>query len=109
MSTAKQRLAYHLRRGVKPWPPRVENRQPGLKYPFFSRREYVCSCGELIRNDIGLVRPTPGFYWGKFQHGENREAVLVLDAFDDHVLTMELEQRLADWASTVHEYQRSRA
>ena len=111
-ATPEQKVAFHVRRGVKTWPPHVADRQPGLLYPFFPAHQYVCSCGELIRNtNSALTRPdaeiTP---WGvKLQHGENREAVMVLHVFDDHILSPALEQRLAKWADEIHEYQRRTA
>ena len=104
--TPDQMVAYHTRSGVKPWPPRVENREQTYSYPFFSAYEYVCSCGVLIRQTNSTrVRPEPDFYGVKLQHGDNREAVLVLDAFG-MILPPELEEHFAKWTDDVHAYQK---
>jgi hypothetical protein len=96
-----------MRKQDRPWPIKVENRIPGMKYALFPPLWMECSCGKPVKNiDSVLVAQRepmwPPVY--RFQHGDNREAVYVMDAFTE--MSLEEEARMAEWTEKIHEYEK---
>lgn len=92
------------------WPPKIEDREPGVLYAWYPADRYDCDCGERVWNlDALTVAPVTteppkplGAY--RFQHGDNREAVIELDT--GWILDPEAEEKLAEWTERVHAYER---
>ena len=69
---------------------------------------YECNCGAYIRNIDSVLLPpagSPTADW-RLQHGENREAVYVLNLFNDW--SVELEDDMEAWTKRVHDYEARR-
>lgn len=88
------------------WPPVVAERNPRVRYAWLPPLRSRCSCGAAVVNLTAMTlvtEPTPDFTV-RFQHGENREAIIETDGF----LSLDLEARLAQWTADVHRYERER-
>lgn len=104
-----------MRKQDRPWPIKIENRIPGMKYALFPSSLMECSCGKPVRNidspkaitkaaSLTLFPSGPLVY--RFQHGDNREAVYVMDAWEE--MSLEEEARMAEWTEKIHEYEKRR-
>lgn len=99
----------------RPWPIKIENRIPGMKYALFPSSLMECSCGKPVRNidspkaitkAASLTLFPSGSLVYRFQHGDNREAVYVMDAWKE--MSLEEEERMTEWTEKIHEYEKRR-